>query len=181
MASTPPSNTARVWIDYNVDGQGHSIQFRVSSISLAGSVVSVFRDFVSANLANFFTETVFSAARAAEEGSNVTNPIDFGSALTGTGGAIPGIYSQVFASIVGRDTAGAKARWYLYGIADTAAFPDDFRVVLSEERDFATVMSDLRDVIEELSITTVSGGIPVINPYTNIGINAYYQRKAREG
>lgn len=181
MAALPPSNTARLWIDYTLDGQAHSIMLRYATTAEAAANAPNFRALAVANASNFFNEVTFTGARVADPGSNVSNPVIFGEPVTGTGGAIPGIYPIVYADIVGRDTGGHKLRAFLYGIADTSTFPDNFRLSLSADRDFSRVMSDLRDLIEESNAVTIGGSAPVLSTYCNIGLSAYYQRKGRTG
>lgn len=179
LVALPQDNTARLWLDYTVAGRARSIQFRRPTSLDFANVLSSFRQVLVANITAFYASTVFTAARYAEAGSNVTNPLFFTS-LTGTGSGLQAAQDTPrFLSWAGRDASGHKVRYYLYGTKLAEGVPGDYRYTTGESTAVTALKTDLFDFLDELGVCTINGQAPTMNDYTNTGFNSYHQRALR--
>lgn len=179
MAPLPPSNTARGFIDYTVAGQARSLQLRGFNSDAVAGIVATFRTLLLAHQASFYNNVVFTGARAAAAGTNVTNPLPWTS-LTGTHTqSLPLRGTPQFISHQGRSPDGRRVDFELYGFNAGVDTPDDYRFTGEESPAVSAFRSDFLDFIEETGVRTISNQPPVMKTYTNFGVNAYHQRKLR--
>lgn len=179
MTVYSPTATARLWIDYTVNTKARSAQFRFASASEAASAAATFRTLLAAQTARFYTSTVFTGARVAEVGTNVSNPVAF-SSVTGTGTGTQALYDTPrFSTQVGRSAGGSKVRYFMYGIKPSNELPDDYRITGEEDASITTWWSEEASWIEEMNVVCADGLPPVLAGYLNVGMSAYHQRQLR--
>lgn len=179
MAPRSPDATARLWIDYSVAGQARTMQYRFADAATATAAAATLRSALDAVKDRFYTSTIFTGARVAAVGTNVSNPVTFAS-LSGTGAGEQPLWSTPrFHSTVGRSSDGAKVRWYVYGIKTTSETPNDYRITAEEDAAVVAVWTELSGWIEETGVLTIGGLVPVQGSYINMGWNAYHQRALR--
>lgn len=180
VVAIDPTNTARMFLDYTVGGAPRSVTLRFSNGDNARSKLGNVHSFIDSQSAAFGNNVVFSGARLAGKGSNVTVPLDW-VAIDGTApAAIENPNKTLFASIVGRDDTGHKVRWFWYGLFFGAP-PADYRI---DGESFPLVTGffvDFQAFVAANSVLTINLLPPTINDYVNVGYNAYHQRQARKG
>lgn len=185
MADHAPNYTARYRVRYRVLGQVHTMLFRISRATAnpasAGDLIS--SDVLTIAAPLMFADWAVIGADVAQEDSDVFLPttslpvVSGQSVMTGDISHIP-----LYCSFVGRSTSGKRAALFLYGFnvsphaADNTA--NDYRIMATEN-------SVVSDVVEALNSHTASGLVandnsPIVwYPYINVGLNSYYQRRAR--
>lgn len=178
MAPLNPANSARLYLDYTLGGQDHTVIVRYDSASIAAGAADIFRAVLLANDAAFGSNVEFVGARVSELNVNVTNPLPW-DPVEFVGTAIAAQDYPRFVSLVGRDAQGYRVRYYFYGINFDTLEPTDYRLTGEELPVWSSFMTDWLDAMEETGATTIAGFTPVMKSYANVGYNAYYQRKAR--
>lgn len=178
MAPINPDNTARLYLDYTVGPQAHTLIVRYTTGIIAASAADIWRTMLLANEAAFGSNVEFTGARVSEIGTNVTNPLPW-DLVEFVGTAVAPVDYPRFVSFVGRDPQGYRVRYFLYGINFDTLEPADYRLTGEELPVLAALQNDFYDVMTETSATTIAGNLPVMKPYANVGYSAYYQRQAR--
>lgn len=178
MPALIPENTARLYLDYVVAAQRHTLIVRYTSGIIAASAADIWRTMLLANDAAFGSNVEFDGARVSELGTNVTNPIPW-DIVEFVGTAVAAVDAPRFVSFVGRDTQGLRVRYYLYGINFDTLEPADYRLTGEELPVLAALQNDFYDVLTETGAVTIGNNLPVMKSYANVGYSAYYQRKAR--
>lgn len=183
MAPLPASNTARYFIYYRANGRNHNTQFRYDSAGAAVQPEIGFRTNVAVllNAARAWmpTNLVYIKATFAAQGSNIQIPADLPLGLLG--GVAPAAVSNLPASlsVTGKDTNGRAWEFKLLGAgispANNTGVTEDYRVFTSENLVAAAIVG----AVENLDPLSISGLVPIINQYVNMGYNAYWQKKAR--
>ena len=175
MAPLPDNGTPRLYIDYTSGGQRHTMDIRLAAGSTTADAVSAYAAIVPAMVDLMpLTDSVV-GARFSASGSNLSFPLPVASEA-GTNVDVPDPDNKPsFVSVTGRDALGRRVRvTFFSAYFDTSAYgfrldnPTGLEAALHNAITGATV--DAR---------TISGAVPVWNPYLNVGSNAYFQRKAR--
>lgn len=178
MAPISPSGTARLYLDYTVGGNPHSVIFRYGSNDGPAAAAPIFQAILEANDAAFGVNVQFIGARVAFTGTNVTNPLPF--TPTGfVGTAIPGAQYPRYVSWVGRTSEGRRVRYYFYGMNLDGYLPPDYRLTGEEVPVVSSFQADLFDFIAETNVVAIDSNPAVMKNYANVGFNAYHQREAR--
>lgn len=172
-----PTNTARAFFDYTVGGEPHSLMVRFVNDAAAVAGVGSFHAVLAANVAAFGDNVLWTGARIANQGTNVTNPVSW-DLIEGTDTPIDAWDFPLFVSFYGRSADGTKARWYFYGVR-MANPPGDYRIDGESFPDVTALLTDFQDWADEANVVTIGATPPVIANYANVGYNAYHQRKAR--
>lgn len=185
MADYAPNYTARYRIRYRTLGQVHTAQFRLSRANANPAVAgaAAFSDVLTALGPTLFADWQIIGADVAQEDSDVflpSTPLPTHTGLSVATGDES--FRPLFCSFVGRSTSGQRAAIFFYGYTNSPHSADntanDFRVTSTES-------SIVDDVVNMLNLA--HGGALVANdnnpivwyPYMNVGVNAYYQRRAR--
>lgn len=176
MAPLPNNNTAVYYLDYDVEGHGHTIQARFSETGSVNDAAAMLDAFLTAFGTNLYLINIL-GARVRDAGGNVSYPVTWdGDATYGSG--TEGQYATAqYGDFVGRSIDGRRCRIAVFGvkgIVDTAG--DDFRFPSSVGYVGAALA-----VLEASGDTPCSiSGLPVNwHQYMNSGINAYWRNHIR--
>lgn len=164
MAPLPPDTTGRIYVDYVVGGEGHTITARYPSTGDAVTALSTMAE-VFAFLDGALYETTIEGARFSVAGSNVTNPITWpGDPSYGTGSP-PAGQQMKFISWVGKSPDGRRTRWEVFGIS--ASIPSTWRLAQGINTSIDNARGHVADAGAEESWCGISGLPYLVNPYTN--------------
>lgn len=184
MADFAPTFTSRFKVTYLSLGKQHSLTLRYADADSEPD--SLFKNGVAAWISSTapwrFEDWTAIEASYALAGSSVFVPVAVpGPISAGEAELLPTSFRPVYASFVGKSSAGNRTGVFLYGIAlDPAKATEDaltdYRLTSVEDATTATILTALGDIPGAVSID----GLPVAwRQYVNLGYNAYYQRKAR--
>lgn len=177
MAPLPDNNTAVYFLDYTVDGQGHTMQFRLTEGADLAGAVGDSEGFLAALAPILDANWFVVGARYRAAGSNISFPVDPPTQPSVGAGSLPVKEKPRYLSFVGRGlTTGRKVRVFVYGAVFNS--PDDYRLTGSEEASVQNAVQFLQNNSEN-TFATIGGDIPYWNAYANVGYNSYYERKAR--
>lgn len=177
MAPLADTNTARVWVDYN-DGQfSHTLKIRYNeAVATPADAITAAADLFLA-IASDWYEISIEGARQASQDDVFSFPIAWTGSSSYGGGAMPRVFSPRQFCLLGRDSQGRRARWFLFGFEGTS--PDNYRLA----RSAGNIVDDALAVIEAaqalgifVSITNIA---PTMYQYADFNFNNYYERQAR--
>lgn len=178
MAPISPDNTGRIYVDYLVGGEEHTVVARwltgIGPVTALSTMAEVF-----AFLDPVLYTTAILGARYSVEGSNVTLPITWpGDPSYGAADPSPG-KEMLFISMTGKSTLGRRWRIEFFGINITV--PAAWRMPLG-------VNASLDDAREHISTALATGGWVgidgngvLVNPYYNFKYADHEIGKARGG
>lgn len=179
MAPNPDSNTPRLLVDYRVAGvDRHTLTFRFPSTTTPSEAVTKINDALTELDDAFYTDTVFESARWANQGSELSFPVDWtpvnGAAAPGTR---PVDFRARFFSMLGRDVNGSNWRLSFFGA--TLLIDPNFVILDSE----APVLVAVRTALLDSPTPLVTRGLGTIVPlnYFTTRVSAYWQRKIAKG
>lgn len=175
MAPLPDTNTPRLFIDYTVGGQEHTQIIRLKTSGTTVDATTAYAVLAPLIAAGLHTSDSVTGARFAANGS----PFSFSlpvAAETGDITSTPDPDKEPnFVSTVGRSADGRRVRVTFFSqYVDIVA--DGYRVLSP-----AGVFEAWKDGVQGATVDarTISGLAPIWQTYLNLGVNAYYQRKAR--
>lgn len=175
MAALPPSSTARVKIQYTVDGHDHVCQIRYKAPDTTDDVIAGFNDLITA-IGPRLHESTFVQASVAALGSDIFNPLA-GDWPVGWGdGAAPNYGSALYYDFIGRSLDGRRVRLALFG-AQNLQMGTDYRINTAEDADVDAAVQVLNEA--EGIFLSINGFQPVWYSYVNTGVNAYWRNKIR--
>lgn len=188
MSDYAPNYTARYRMRYRVLGANHTSTVRLGRIAPAAAVAAgaaLYSDLLEALAPMLWVDFTVIGADVAAFDSDVFLPAATVPATPDVSEATGDTsFRPLFCSFAGRSPAGTKASIYLYGwnlsphSADNTA--NDFRVLSAENAAVLAAVAVLNGSTGE-----PAGAIDALEaswyPYANVGINGYYQRKARRG
>jgi hypothetical protein len=176
VVALPPSSTKRWWLDYTVNGDSHSILMRADAGQSAAQVSGVFSTLLTGfGDANLYQYDV-TGLRYAEVGSDVSLPAPYtGDAQFGTGTAVSTDQRAKTLSFTGRDVAGHKVKFFMYGIKMQAQ--GDYRISIGEDVAIGAAITYLTNLTEHF--WTIAGLQPIWNGYANVGWNDHWIKRAR--
>lgn len=165
MAPLPASNTGRVYIDYTVGGEEHTVTSRFLSISSSAALCLAGWAEIFAFLSpNMFAITSVSS-RFSVINSDVTNPITWPGSL-GYGADQPPVGQEMkFFSMVGKSQDGRRVRYELFG--SKQAIPSSWRLPVGSNLDMDDARAHLQAMHVSGATCTISGGAALLNPYYN--------------
>lgn len=175
MDPIDPKNTQRYYVDYNTAGGQHNFQVRfpgaqdlATTMADINGLVAVMRPCVPAT-------TIFNRVRRSAMGTNLSFPVPFTSqAGTATGTQDVRWYANAI-GWTGRSGLGRRVRILLFGVA--LQQEHDYRLERGEIPVFDAVLNYLQN---SARLFVAVDGAPIIwNDYTNMHVNAYFQRKLR--
>lgn len=158
MPGLPPSNTARVYVDYLVGGEEHTMTLRYpedgSPVTTLSTVAELFA-FLDPTL--YTTDII--GARQSDINSNVTNPISWpGSASYGSLNPPAGQQMKFF-SMVGKDHNGR--RWRLEWFGTNLTIPATWRMTVGTNSDMDDMRDHLQTALASGAICSIAG-LPVL-------------------
>ena len=174
----PTTNTVRLVLNYEgVMGQ-RSLLFRFPPTTLPGDAIAAVDGFTDAVKGLWHESVTVTGGDYYPAGSAFSQPVTLAARQgTNTNTFNPSEYPR-FMSVVGRDFAGTRVRYTLYGVPNVPV-QSDYRLTQAEGGVFYGFRTALGTMVNTGDLITVQGSSPILNPYVNTGYNAYYQRKAR--
>lgn len=177
MAALPVESTGRLFVDYTICGEGHTVLVRYGTGGNPGDAMALLDAFWIATDALFY-HAIITGARVADLGSTVTYPVTYTGASSFGSGAGSHYQTANYIDFVGRSIGGKRVRVSTFGVvthADTAA--SDYRWDATENADVAAGLA----VLEAGTDTPVAidGDPAVWHQYANIGVNAYWRNRIR--
>lgn len=175
MAPLPDNNTPVVFIDYTAAGVSHTAEIRMALGKGTSDAVAVYNALKGPMAAFLHTSDKVKGGRFRDVGSNVSFPLTV-SAVAGTvSTALDPDNRPNFISYTGRSTDGRRVRFTLFSpylnLSDNG-----YRTQSLSGADLTLYNAVTGNTVDA---RTISGGVPVWNPYRNNGSNAYFQRKIR--
>lgn len=175
MPTPLPANSTQRWFyDYACGTYSHTFVVRgrpAVTLSDVDDAVAL----ILGDIGSLFTTSVMTGVRYALAGSDVTNavPSDRISDTWGTG--TPTAYhAATTMSFTGRDPAGYKARFFLFGFKEALL---DYRLLTSESTPVLNAVNHLNSFGD--AFDTVNGMSATWNSYANLGVNDHWMRKVR--
>lgn len=183
MAPLPPSNTARVFFDYDTGRHLHTVQIRHDTAA-GGDIVAVqsrFFDFLTAIQGDLVAGWRLVAMRVAAQGSDITLPVDMSSELANfVGGGQPAISEAaeaLQATWVGRSpTTGRRVRLSLYGTDQP--LPGNFRFGPGETS-LASAAAFAALELNPACFIAIDGSNPTWYTYVDVQYNSYWETALR--
>lgn len=184
LVALPPSNTRRLFVDYEVADVPHSLQMRLSTganVIAALDNLYYILNFCSGSLP---TSWLVTGVRQAAAGSDITVPVDYSTSnLFGFAGADTATFAPVNhprqLNWVGRSlTTGRKVRVGIYGAA--IATPANYRLGPGETV-FASaeVFAALAAMSAGGQLVTIDETSPTWNQYVNVNFNSHWETQRR--
>jgi hypothetical protein len=175
LSPLPPSNTARLWVDYATENAQHSMMFRYSpsaGISAAQAAIDLF---LSALAPTIYQITIL-GVRAAASGSDITNPVGSDLSATYGEGTEVLVVTPRELRFVGRSTDGRKNSISVYGFEGST--PDTFRF---QPEDNANLDAAVAQLVASSTVIglTISGAQAIWKPYVNIQFNSHWETELR--
>jgi len=179
ITALPPSNSHRVWLDYNDGIHDHSMMLRYDgSVSDASAVVPVFADFLVAIEPQIYLLSII-GVRKANAGSDVTNPITWtGDGSYGTG-TMPTVDAPKELSFTGKSPDGHRWRASIFGCKTT--IPGTWKFIQGASADLDAARAVLGQAFTDGIICTISKGEAILNLTMPIGQNDHFIVKNRGG
>lgn len=185
MPDFAPTYTARLHWLYACQGRNHLATFRLVRGSLVTDALSMAEAVAAAFAGDFaallYTDFTTRGWEWAPEDSGIFLPLVVESTVTGSASTTGRPINQVAmqATIPYRTTAGGHGFFSIYGTTyNVYGSPEqDFRVTRAEDASLAAL-------IDALTLIPFVGGDDnpiVIKPYANIGFNARWKRRVRNG
>jgi len=171
-----PSNTARWWLDYTVNGDPHTIQMRLPSGGTDADAESVFTDILGLMDASAFYGWSVIGMRHAVAGSDVSLPATYGGPTSaGAGSSTDNEFRAHTYSLTGRDAEGHKIKVTFFGAKLQAN--GDYRLGHGEN----SITDALIDYFVALDgkFVTINGLQPLWNNYVNTGFNDHWIHSRR--
>jgi len=177
MAPLDPTNTARVFLDYETCGENHTAMLRYSALGSVSDCFDIWQTMLG-SMNTFLHQITITGARNAVVGSNITNPVTWTGDATYGGDPGPHYASAQYIDFIGRDVQGRRVRSAFFG----AAFlfdgtQDDFRF---QAADFAFVVTCVTALEGDPgNAVTINGLAATWHLYGNGGVNAYWRNQIR--
>lgn len=177
MAPLPDNNTDCLWLDYT-DGQNdHSFQVRFAGgVGKLADVMDYVDQFFTALDGILYLLTV-GGCRYRLEGTTVSLPLVWSGAATYGTFAMPATLAPRQVCFLGRDTAGRRVRWFVFGW--DAAPPTAFRIGTGTGSPFEAAAGVLGAGQLDDTFLSISGLDPILYGYVDVNYNSYYEEKAR--
>jgi len=164
MASLPSSNTPRVYIDYTVGGEQHTMTYRYPETGSLGAALSTLAE-MWAFMDGAMYATTIDGARFSEINSDVTNPAVWpGDASYGTGTPAAGQEMRFF-SMVGKDTNGR--RWRSEWFGGTQAIPTSWRLPYGTNAVMDDMFDHLQSALSATTLCSIGGQSVLMRQYYN--------------
>lgn len=176
VVALPGFNTPRLFLDYTVGGEDHTVQFRYPEGGSQGAAVSTVVELMAFLDGSLYTTTINSLQFSDVE-SDVRNPITWpGDPSYGTGG-VPAGQEMKFFSITGKDDDGHRCRVEMFGIGQ--AIPTTWRLALGVNTPMDNWFTHLRAAYLDGTFCSIAGRPVVWNLYYNFKYADHEIAKAR--
>lgn len=188
MSGYSPNFTARYRVRYTCNGTRFTNQFRFQGVAAqpAPEFVTAVAAFYNALTVFRYTDWVVEGAEAAASGSDIFLPatapvvnVGDASVVGRTRGNIP-----VNLSFVARSGINNQARLFVYGVsinplASNVTTNQDYRLYSNESTGIAGAVAALVNLANAGWCAADGNQALYVNPYANIALSAYRQRKLR--
>ena len=175
LSPLPPSNTARLFVDYSTDNYDHTMMFRYSPSAGISAAQAAIDDFLT-NVSGTTSTLTIRGVRAAASGSDITNPV--GSDLSATYG--DGTEAIAVAPrelrFVGRSTDGRKVSISVFGYEGST--PDTYRFLPDDNAFLDAAVASLVSNSTIIGLT-ISGAQAIWKTYVNIQFNSHFETRNR--
>lgn len=186
MADFAPNYTARYRVRYSVQGNTHTMLWRVASdtesvVGIAAKVSLFLADLEG----SLWSDWSVLGADFAPADSDIFLPTTAPDQPTGAGstGSRANSDKAYACSFVGRSTGGNKARMFLYGTVFAASLrsgiEDDFRILSSENGDVSAAIVRLNETSPALVAN--DDNVATWYEYVNVKHNDRWVRRLRRG
>jgi hypothetical protein len=181
MTTHAPNATARLRVSYEFRGGKRTITFRMADGVVEDAFVGGVHDLFAANLGCFDASWVTLGADFSAAETDFSFPVAF-PVLAGTG-SMPTdpFFDTQFFGLAGRSVGGTRVQYHFYGCAGQDGTPDRYRITPAAENVWGNLLNDMADFAATGDLVAADGMAPILKPYLNVGMNAYFQRKARRG
>lgn len=175
MAPLADNLTPRLFIEYTSMGHEHTMLIRLQGGATGADAITAYNEITAILKSGMHTSDSFTGARFSAAGSNLSFPLSV-TAVAGTGSTSVGEDNKPnFVSWTGRSLQGRRVKITFF-TGQTGEITG-FRWGTPPAGWLANMLSYLD--LDAEGIVAADGGIPVWNPYVNMGVNSYYQRKFR--
>lgn len=176
MAALPPSNTRRLWVNYNDGVNDHSIMFRGDTDVGAGDLMTVADDFLTALSPGMYA-IIVTSVEFADVGTNIRNPVTWtGSSGYGTG-VMPAVNAPREVAWEMRSADGRLGSYSMWGL--NFATPAAYRILYGIETEMDDAYAVLVAAHNVGTLCTISGARGVLKTYYNVNFNSYWEEAAR--
>lgn len=176
LPALPPSNTRRLWVQYNDNVYDHSFQLRGRTDATAADLMVVAADFLNA-LDSALYQIFVLGAEFADVGTNVRNPVTWTGASEYGTAPMPTINAPRELAWEGRSSDGRLTSVSIYG--SNVATPADYRFQADESATLTAARAVLVAAADAGIIGTISNARPIWKTYVNFNFNSYYEVKRR--
>lgn len=176
MAPLPPQSTARVWLDYSDGTNEHSLVARLGDAVSVATAVTNMNAFMLELAPSLNLLTVI-GARAAFDGSNVSNPFTWTGAATYGSGTMPVVNAPRELRFIGRSGDGRRVSVSVYGFS--GATPPSYRVSAGVDAAVDDAIDALASASAAGVFLSISTAVPVWKTYASFNFNSYWERQAR--
>jgi len=164
MTALPASNTPRVFIDYTVGGEQHTMSYRYPETGSLVTALSTLAEMWAFMDSEMYATTI-DGARFAEVNSNVTNPAVWpGDPSYGTGTPAAGQEMKFF-SMVGKDPIGKRWRVEWFGV--TQAIPSTWRLAVGINPSMDDMFDHLQAALTATTLCSIAGQSVLMRTYYN--------------
>jgi len=164
MTGLPSSNTPRLYIDYTVGGEQHTMTFRYQETGSQEAALSTLVE-MWAFMDGALYATTIDGARFSLVNSDVTNPVEWpGDAAYGTGSPAAGQEMRFF-SMVGKDPSGR--RWRSEWFGGTQAIPTSWRLPYGTNATMDDMFDHLQAALAAGTLCSIAGNTVLMRKYYN--------------
>jgi len=186
MTDYAANYTARIRLQYQSLERTHKILWRVNSVSEGALVAGAneLANFLNALNPLRFTDWSEVGWEWSAQGDTFFVPFTPGSVIDPGEATVSGNYdANTFLGFQGISSLGNRASLFVYGVkvlpqTGVAGASDDYRIYSNENADILAAVSELNTAVINCAI---DGNNVTWKAYANIGYNAYWQRKSRQG
>jgi hypothetical protein len=171
-AAIDPTNTFRLWVNYNDGKYDHSIQFRYDgSVTSEAEVMTVADDYFTA-IAGAAYLIGIGVVEFAGEGTNVRNPVAWTGAATYGTGAMPDVNAPRYIQFTGKDQTGH--RWHLEQFGLDFATPATYALGTLDDADIGAAFGVLQAAFTAGTIQSINKHKVLLNPAMPVGFNDHF-------
>lgn len=168
-----PSNTARAFMTYQVNGAVHTMMVRVGDTVSDGTISEAVGALLDA-MDSLLYGSLFVKFERSAPGSNIRLPATW-SGPTEWGDGEADQNAPTAWSFTGKGTSGHKFALQIFGRSTEQN--NNWRLAAADDSAIAAALAAL-ETTEDV-FNNINGDAPIYNQYANQSMNAYWQRKAR--
>lgn len=175
MAPLPFNNTNVLFVDYNTQGEDHTLLCRFDADDTGADAMTAVDGFLDA-ISGAIGLTSILGARVQLLGTDVSFDVTWTGATAYGDGIGDHYQSAQFYDWVGRSPGGRRARVAVFG-AQNLQNGDDYRSNLGEDAALDAGITFLQS--QGSAFLAIDGQVPIWKNYVNMGVNAYWRNKIR--